>query len=846
MTLAAYEPRSLPDSLAGLFSLSLDLRWSWHHGGDALWRALDAETWESTRNAWLVLNSVSDDRMAELALDPEFLSQYEQQVQAHDEFTHAETWYSNDCSESLEEGVAYFCMEYGLSECLPLYSGGLGVLAGDFLKASSDLGVPVIAVGLLYQQGYFRQALNTDGEQLEFYPYNDPTMLPVSPLRDEDGEWQRVTVPFPGRNIRLRAWKAQIGRCQLLLLDSNDPRNEPGDRGITSELYSGDPEKRLQQEMILGVGGWRLLRQLDMKPAICHLNEGHCAFALIERALSWTIDYQSDFETARTANRPTNLFTTHTSVAAGFDLFPEPLIKLYAEPWLSGSELTPERLLALGGRNVASSESQHTGSLNMAWLALNMSGRVNGVSRIHQKVTQAIFQPFFPRWPAEDIPAGYVTNGVHMPSWDSPESDAIWTRACGKDRWCKPLRQSCPMADISDQDLWAMRLAQRSRLIHYLRQRLTSQHCEHDAAANSEKEQTAACGLLLDNETLTLGFARRFTDYKRPDLLLKDEERLVRMLTDRDRPLQIVLAGKAHPHDSRGKQLIKRWKQFSRRSEVQGKVVFVEDYDLGVASQLVQGVDVWLNCPRHPWEACGTSGMKVLVNGGLNLSQYDGWWAEAWTDEVGWAIRPGASFAELEGSDKHDEDDARELYEILEQQVIPEFYQLDQDGLPREWMKRMRASMDQLTATYSANRMVREYVEAFYQPMIALGHQRQPEVAGGIVQEYREIEKHWPKLRFSAVNMQESEGLQTYTVDAYLDGIPEPRIAVELVAEASEYGPRTLAKMEMKFARSGSGHGFVYECTVPARPDGHYTPRLRLKDERLKLPLENPSILWLQ
>ncbi|WP_417514494.1 alpha-glucan family phosphorylase [Marinobacter sp.] len=846
MTLAAYTSRSLPESLAGLFSLALDLRWSWHHGGDVLWRALDAEIWDSTRNAWLVLNSVSGERMEELAKDPAFLRHYQQQVKAHDEFTLAETWYSNDCSGNLERGIAYFCMEYGLSECLPLYSGGLGVLAGDFLKASSDLGVPVTAVGLLYQQGYFRQAIDTKGDQLEFYPYNDPTMLPVSPLRDEDGQWQRVTVPFPGRDIRLRAWKAQVGRCQLLLLDSNDPLNEPGDRGITSELYSGDPEKRLQQEMVLGIGGWRLLRQMDIQPAICHLNEGHCALALIERALSWQADHQTDFDTARMANRPTNLFTTHTSVAAGFDVFPESLIELYVEPWLRSSELTPEHLLALGSSNDASSETTAAGSLNMAWLALNMSGRVNGVSKIHRKVTQAIFQPFFPRWPAEDIPAGYVTNGVHTPSWDSPESDTIWTQACGKDRWRRSLLKTCPMADTLDQDLWNMRLAQRSRLIQYLRKRLASQHCEHDTADASGKGQAAACGLLLDSETLTLGFARRFTEYKRPDLLLKDEQRLIRLLNNRDRPLQIVLAGKAHPYDRYGKQLIKLWKKFSRRPEVQGKVVFVEDYDLGVASQLVQGVDVWLNCPRHPWEACGTSGMKVLVNGGLNLSQHDGWWAEAWTDELGWAIRPGASFDELENSDKHDDDDARELYEILEQQVIPEFYQVDEDGLPRKWLNRIRMSMDKLTAQYSANRMVREYIDAFYLPMIELGRQRDPKTAAEIVREYREIDSHWPKLRFSAVNVQEADGTQRFTVDAYLDGIPEPRIAVELVAEASEYGPRSVTVMDMKYALSGSSHGFVYECIVPARPEGHYTPRLRLKDERLTLPMENQAVLWLK
>lgn len=844
MTLAAYTPRSLPESLNGLFQLALDLRWSWHHGTDELWRALDAEIWDTTRNAWLVLNSVSGDRLEELAADPEFQDSYKAQISAHQEFIEADTWYSSECPGGLGEGIAYFCMEYGLSESLPLYSGGLGVLAGDFLKASSDLGVPVMAVGLLYQQGYFRQAISTDGEQLEFYPYNDPTMLPVSPLRDDDGEWVRVVVPFPGRNVRLRAWKAQVGRSELLLLDSNDPRNEPGDRGITSELYTGDPEKRLQQEMVLGIGGWRLLKQLGRQPGLCHLNEGHCALALIERAFSWQDECQSDFQTARTATRSTNLFTTHTSVASGFDHFSPPLLRLYLGPWLDGRELDVDQLLALGSEHSQTGESSDSAQLNMALLALNMSGRFNGVSRIHQKVTQTIFQRFFPRWPAADIPADYVTNGIHTPSWDSPESDAIWTRACGKDRWRRPLQKSCPMTDVTDDALWEMRRLQRTRLVAYLRRRLASQHCEQKPGTN----HAAACGLLLDHETLTLGFARRFTEYKRPDLLLKDQERLLGLLGSRDRPIQIVLAGKAHPYDRPGKEIIRQWKAFSRRPDVEGKVVFIEDYDLGVANQLIQGVDVWLNCPRHPWEACGTSGMKVLVNGGLNLSQYDGWWAEAWNSDVGWAIRPGATFDELSGSNNHDHDlsDRDELFDLLENEVIPGFYDVDSDGIPRQLLRRMRASMDQLTAAYSANRMVREYVELFYLPMAEKGSKRTQETSKALLEEYNTIKRHWPRLRFNSFTTSKASEGQTFTVEVYLDGIDEQRIAVELVAEQSEYGPRTVAAMTIKRLLSGSAHTYVYECEVPSRPEGHYTPRIRVRDDRLNLPLENPAILWLK
>lgn len=832
MTLAAYTMRALPAQLSGLMPLALDLRWSWHHGSDQLWRLLDEDIWESTQNAWLVLNSVSSEHLLALAESPEFLNVYQAQTSHLQALNEADTWYSDTCDGQLGEGVAWFCMEYGVSESLPLYSGGLGVLAGDYLKAASDLGVPVMAVGLLFQQGYFRQALSADGEQLEFYPYNDPTMLPVAPVRDPSGEWARVTVPFPGRDVRLRAWKGQVGRCELLLLDANDPRNEPGDRGITSELYSGDPEKRIQQEMVLGIGGWRLLELLHRKPAVCHINEGHSALALIERAHCWQKANQSDFATARLATRATNLFTTHTSVAAGFDRFAPELAELYLSPWLYENNNCLHNLI-----EIANGGSR---DLNMAGVALGMSGRFNGVSQIHRKVTQAIFQPWFGRWPADDIPAEFVTNGVHTPSWDSPESDALWTRACGQERWRRPLTQSCPLQSITDDELWQMRRSQRKRLISYLRKRLRSQHCEHKVGSSVE----AACGLLLDPETLTLGFARRFTSYKRPDLLLKHPERLLALLCCRDRPLQIVLAGKAHPHDAAGKALIKRWKDFSRRPEAEGRVVFIEDYDLAVANQLIQGVDVWLNCPRHPWEACGTSGMKVLVNGGLNLSQYDGWWAEAWNENVGWAIRPGATFEELSHSDQHDDADANELFELLEEQVVPEFYQLNSEGLPESWLQRVRASMDQLTASYSANRMVREYVDAFYLPMIAKGNQRNPEIARQLLQWQQQIAQHWPRLRFGRLTSQQEDSMRVFTLDVYLDGLSPDQVMIELVAEASEYGGRIVQPMTSERSLPGAEDSYLFSVSVPDRPEDHYTPRVRAHHPLLHIPIEDQHVLW--
>lgn len=832
MTLAGYINRTLPEQLAGLVPLALDLRWSWHHGSDRLWRAIEPDIWEATRNAWLVLNSVSARHLQSLAQTPGFVELYRQQIEQHQAFVQARSWYSDTHAGELDTGIAWFSLEYGVSECLPLYSGGLGVLAGDFLKAASDLGVPVTAIGLLYQQGYFRQSLNADGQQLEFYPYNDPTTLPVLPLRDDQGLWVSIVVPLPGRSLRLRAWKGQVGGCELLLLDANDPLNEPGDRGITSELYSGDPEKRLQQEMVLGIGGWRLLDRLGYQPAVCHINEGHAALALVERAHTWQRTYGSDFEVARTATRASNLFTTHTSVAAGFDHFPDSLVRLYLRPWLESAGNSVETLLSVanGGQD----------DLNMAGLALGMSGRFNAVSRIHQRVTQRIFQPWFGRWPAQDIPAEYITNGVHTPSWDSPEADALWTAACGKDRWRRPMSTQCPLADTPDEALWRMRRSQRRRLVDYLRQRLIAQHCDQDFYHDRE----AACGLMLDPETLTLGFARRFTAYKRPDLLLTDEERLVALLGNRDRPLQIVLAGKAHPKDEEGKAILYRWKTFSMRPEVEGRVVFIEDYDLFVASQLVQGVDVWLNNPRHPWEACGTSGMKVLVNGGLNLSQYDGWWAEAWNEQVGWAIRPEADFDQLSQDGEHDASDAQSLYELLEEQVVPDFYERDDRGLPARWLQRIRHSMEQLTAHYSANRMVREYVEQFYRPMARSGARRTPDLAAEIVQRQQARVRHWPRIRFGKLQQDETDGQQCFTLDVYLDGLAIEQVTVEMVAEASDAGDRLVEAMTLVQPLAESADSYRFQCRLPPRPQGHYTPRIRVQDRHLNLPLEAPQILW--
>ena len=661
----SYLPKDIEgfDSLA---ELALDLHWSWNHATDEVWRQLDPALWELTQNPWVVLQTVSRDKLQHVLADPGFRKSIDDLLQAKRQAAETPAWFQKSHPQSPLSCVAYFSMEFMLSEALPIYSGGLGNVAGDQLKAASDLGVPVVGVGLLYQQGYFRQVIDRDGAQQALYPYNDPGQLPITPLRQPNGEWLRLEIVLPGYSVWLRAWQVQVGRVKLYLLDSNDAANFPAHRGITSELYGGGPELRLKQEILLGIGGWRLLSALGIKPDVCHLNEGHAAFAVLERARSFMREMKQPFEVALATTRAGNLFTTHTAVAAGFDRFPPALMEQYVGHYATDELGVPlHNLMALGREN-ANDPSE---SFNMAYLAIRGSGSVNGVSRLHGQVSRQLFAPLFPHWPVDEVPVGYVTNGVHHPTWDSAAADELWTKACGKDRWLgmtEKLEQQ-GIRQVSDENLWQLRTASTECLVNYARDRLA----RHYAAAGASAETIEEAKHLFDPKILTLGFARRFATYKRPNLLLHDPERLLRLLSNPQRPVQLMIAGKAHPADKEGQALIKEWIQFIRRPEVRPHAIFLSDYDMQLTERLVQGVDVWLNTPRRPWEACGTSGMKVLVNGGLNLSELDGWWAEAYVPDLGWAIGDGKEH----GSDPAwDAAEAEARYERLEREVIPEFY----------------------------------------------------------------------------------------------------------------------------------------------------------------------------
>ena len=543
-----------------LNEVALNLRWSWNHAADQLWERLDPELWDLTHNPWLVLQTVSQEKRRAVTSDPGFQRLAQEIVQKNRAMVKPAGWFQEAHPDATVERIAYFSMEFMLSEALPIYSGGLGNVAGDQLKAASNLGVPVIGIGLLYQQGYFRQEIDAEGNQQALFPFNDPGQLPIAPVRDPSGEWVRFPLAFPGFQLWLRAWEVKVGGVKLYLLDTNDPANIPSHRGIASELYGGGQELRLKQEIVLGIGGWRLLRILGLDPQVCHLNEGHAAFAVLERAWSYMQATHQPFDVALTVTRAGNLFTTHTPVDAGFDRFApelmEKYLKKYAEERLS---IPLQDMLALGRRN----RNDAGEPFNMAYLAMRGSGAVNGVSRLHGEVSRRIFQVLFPRWPEHEVPVSHVTNGVHTPTWDSAEADRLWHTACGKERWMGSATDfESDFAQVSDSQLWQLRADARRSLIAYVRKWLHRQLISQGVAS----DQVARAEQILDPNTLTIGFARRFATYKRPNLLLHNPERLARILTNSARPVQLILAGKAHPQDFAGQAMVQEWVRFVRQS----------------------------------------------------------------------------------------------------------------------------------------------------------------------------------------------------------------------------------------------------------------------------------------
>jgi glycogen phosphorylase len=814
----------------GLADLALNLRSIWNQKADELWGRIDPDLWELTQNPWVVLQTASQDRLRALLAESAFREKAEELLAEQRKAAEKPRWFQNACAGSPLSLVAYFSMEYMLSEALPIYSGGLGNVAGDQLKAASDLGVPVVGIGLLYQQGYFRQEIDANGSQEALFPFNDPGQLPIRPVRDARGEWLRLSVPTPGLKVWIRAWQVRVGRITLYLLDSNDPANPPAIRGVTGDLYGGGPETRLRQEFVLGIGGWRLLRMLRLHPEVCHLNEGHAAFVVLARARSFMEEHKQPFETALAVTRAGNLFTTHTAVEAGFDRFHPDLISKYLRHYSEDRLNLPlQSLLALGRRDA----NDNTEPFNMAFLALRGSGAVNGVSRLHAQVSRRLFQPLFPRWPEHEVPIGHVTNGVHCPTWESSNAQKFWTAATSEGRWFGELENlEKNIRAVPDEQLWELRSGSCTELVAYVRKHLAQQRARQGASL----EEIAGAERVFNCDVLTLGFARRFATYKRPNLLLQNPGRLLRILTNPERPVQLILAGKAHPEDQPGQELIRQWSEFIRQPEAERHVVFLSDYDMRMGQQLVQGVDVWINTPLRPWEASGTSGMKILVNGGLNVSELDGWWAEAYAPEVGWAIGDGQ---EHDHDSAWDREEAEQLYTLLEQEVVPAFYTRDEHGIPRAWISKMRESMAVLAPHFSADRAVREYTESYYLPAAAEYRRRADDGArtgAYITARQHKLEAAWPGVAFELVKVRTSAGEHVVQARVHLGDLEPDDVQVEIYAEPA---------FRRTMVRAAWADGYEYSAHVPAdRPAEDYTARIIPAEAGLRVPLEAKQILW--
>jgi glycogen phosphorylase len=819
-----------------LAQLALDMGWPRRHTAGALWERLNPDLWNLTHNPWAVLQTVSSKKLKEVTSDPEFQEVLDDQTRAHAAAGES-SWFHRTHSGSPLSSVAYFSMEYMLSEALPIYSGGLGNVAGDQLKAANDLGVPVTAIGLLYDQGYFRQEINRDGTQRALYPYNDPGQLPIRPVRDANGDWVRMSIPFPGCNLWIRTWEVQVGRSKLYLLDTNDPANIPEYRGITSELYGGGPELRVRQEHVLGIAGWQLLRLLGLRPEVCHLNEGHAAFAVLERAAGYMEDTGYPFDVAWTVTRAGNLFTTHTAVEAGFDRFPPDLMYTqFADYCARRLRISFDELMKLGRWNVGDGREP----FNMACLALRGCGAVNGVSRLHGAVSRALFQPLFPRWPTDEVPIRYVTNGIHVPTWDSASARALWTEVCGNRCWRDDLQQvEGRIRDTTDVPIWQMRSEAKKSLIEYVR----SRYARQVAIQGGSADEIAAAGEVLDFNALTIGFARRFATYKRPNLLLHDRSRLLGILRNSQYPVQLILAGKAHPQDGPGQDMIRQWIEFIRGLGLRSPVIFLADYDMLLTERLSGGVDVWLNTPRRPWEASGTSGMKVLVNGGLNLSELDGWWAEAYHPDAGWAIGDGREHGD---DPAWDATEAEALYNVIEQQVVPEFYERNSSGIPTKWVARVRESMARLTPAYSANRVVREYTEDYYRPAAVEYAARASEkgrLGFDVLDWQRKLNADWQHLGFGSFKVESPAGRHYFELTVYLGKLDPDSVTVEVFANGQNgEQPQRMPMDRVSHLPDG---GFLYSVTIESeRGVNEFTARIIPHHPHASVPLEASQILW--
>jgi starch phosphorylase len=699
---------ALPDALKELETIAGNLFWSWNPELIDLFARIDPAVWNSCgHNPVKLLGSVSQERLNALAENQGFLAEVQKASDKLKSYLQEHKWFSSVRSKESKCSFAYFSAEFGIHECLPIYAGGLGILAGDHLKSASDLGLPLTGVGLMYQKGYFRQYLNVDGWQQEVYTENDFYNMPLELVRGDNGRPVTISVDYPGRQVFAQIWRASVGRVQLYLMDTNIQANSPTDQMITTTVYGGDTEMRIRQEIMMGIGGMRVLAAMGIRPAVCHLNEGHTAFSALERIRMIMNESKVNFDEALEAVKAGTVFTVHTPVRAGVDEFSAELMDKYFGNYAPSLGIDKRRLIALG-RIFAEDESE---GFKMPILAMRVSSHINGVSELHGQVSREMWSCLWRRVPTNEVPVSSITNGVHTKSWISEEMSRLYERYLGPN-WADENADSPVWANIdqiSDEEFWRSHQRCKERLIAFSRRRLKAQ-MERRGTFHSELNRAEE---VLDPEALTIGFARRFASYKRANLLFKDPARLTKLLTDAKRPVQFIFSGKAHPRDNEGKEIIREIVHFAEQFNVRRRIVFLEDYDINIAKMIVQGVDVWLNNPRRPWEASGTSGMKAAINGALNMSTLDGWWCEGYKPDGGWAIGAGEVYDDAAYQDMVE---SQAIYNMLENEVIPLFYTRSADNLPRAWIHRVRKSMRRITPQFNTRRMVMDYAKRCYLP----------------------------------------------------------------------------------------------------------------------------------
>ena len=836
----------LPDRLAALERLSINLRWSWDKPTQDLFAAIDPELWKQVgQDPVALLGAVTPKQLDALAVDESFLERLDALAADLDDYLSRPLWYQRAAQgASLPSGIAYFSMEFGVAEVLPNYSGGLGILAGDHLKSASDLGLPLIAVGLYYRSGYFRQSLTADGWQHENYPSLDPQGLPLRLLTDKTGEPVLVELAMPDSSeLRARIWIAQVGRIPLLLLDSDIPENEHDLRSVTDRLYGGDQEHRIKQELLAGIGGIRAIRAFTSveglpAPEVFHMNEGHAGFLGVERIRELMTDSALDFDTALTVVRSSTVFTTHTPVAAGIDRFPVEMVRRYFGG-LAGSHDKPSASRLLPGvpldRIIAFGAEDDPSKFNMAHMGLRLAQRANGVSLLHGRVSRAMFNELWPGFDPSEVPIGSITNGVHAPTWaaaqwlelgrellgsDSPSEPAVWER----------------LQQVDPAHLWGIRSQLRKLLVEDVRARLRRSWLERGAS----EAELGWIATAFDPSVLTVGFARRVPTYKRLTLMLRDPDRLEKLLLNEKRPIQLIVAGKSHPADDGGKALIQQVVRFADRPEVRHRIAFLPDYDMSMARLLYWGCDVWLNNPLRPLEACGTSGMKSALNGGLNLSIRDGWWDEWYDGENGWEIPTADGVAD---EARRDDLEASALYDLLEQSLTPKFYERDERDVPPRWVEMVSHTLQTLGPKVLASRMVRDYTEKYYAPAAQSLHKTIEPVDGSPFGAARELaayrqraQEAWPKIQITDVD---STGLPdtpllgselTLTATVHLAGLRPDEVGVQAVLGRVDAGDALLEPVTVPMQHTGTADGGneIFSTTTPLPVAGSvgYTVRV--------------------